>query len=100
MEVEDVLRGLGAEAVGAFGRLAPALGAVRQERLDGAVLDARLDGETVEEVAAALISRGVPVLLTTGYESAQLPPDLRHLPRLRKPFGHAELREMIEQACR
>ena len=64
MDVEDVLRALGAEVVGPFGRLEPALGAVQREDLDGAVLDVRLDGDTIEPVAAVLVSRGVPVLLT------------------------------------
>ena len=100
MEVEDILRALGAEVVGPFGRLEPALGAVQKEVLDGAVLDVRLDGETSEQVAAELVSRGVPVLLTTGYEGEQLPPDLRHLPRLRKPFDERDLRDMLEQAYR
>lgn len=100
MEVEDVLRALGAEVVGPFGRLAPALGAVQKEDIHGAVLDVRLDGETSEEVAAVLVSRGLPVLLTTGYEGEQLPPVLRHLPRLRKPFDERDLRDMLEQAYR
>ena len=85
MEVEDILRALGAEVVGPFGRVEPALGAVQKEVLDGAVLDVRLDGETSEQVAADLVSRGVPVLLTTGYEAEQLPPALRHLPRFASP---------------
>ena len=59
-----------------------------------------LDGETSEEIAAVLVSRGVPVLLTTGYEGEQLPPVLRHLPRLRKPFDESDLRDMLEQAYR
>ena len=100
MEVEDVLRDLGAEVIGPFARLEPALRAAHREELHGAVLDVRLDGETVEEVAAALVSRGVPVLLTTGYEGAQLPPVLQHLPRLRKPFDERALRDMVEQAYR
>jgi DNA-binding LytR/AlgR family response regulator len=98
MELEDILLALGAEVVGPFGRLEPALGAVQKEVLDGAVLDVQLDGETSERVAAELVSRGVPVLLTTGYESEQLPPELRHLPRLRKPFDERDLRDMLEQA--
>jgi CheY-like chemotaxis protein len=60
MEVEDVLRDLGAEVVGPFARLEPALGVVHREKLDGAVLDVRLNGDTIEPVAAVLISRGVP----------------------------------------
>ena len=48
MEVEDILRALGAEVVGPFRRLEPALGAVQKE-VHGAVLDVQLDGETSEE---------------------------------------------------
>jgi DNA-binding NtrC family response regulator len=100
IEVADVIRDLGAEIVGPFARLEPALRAAHHEELHGAVLDVRLGGETIEQVAAALVSRGVPVLLTTGYESAQLPSGLQHLPCLRKPFDERDLRDMIEQAYR
>jgi len=100
MEVEGVLRDLGAEVVGPFGRLEPALGAANRETLSGAILDVRLDGDTVDQVAAALVLRGVPVLLTTGYEREQLPPSLRELPRLAKPFDERTLRDVIKQAYR
>jgi hypothetical protein len=98
MEVEGVIRALGADVVGPFGRLEPALRAVHREDFGGAVLDVRLAGETIEPVVALLVSRGVPVLLTTGYESEQLPRDLRHLPRLRKPFDEMDLRVILEKA--
>jgi len=98
LEIEDVLRAAGADVVGPFGRLEPALGAVREEKLDGAVLDVRLDGVTIEEVAAMLAARRVHVLLITGYESEQLPSDLRHLPRLSKPFDERELLTVLQQA--
>ena len=100
MEVEDMLRDLGAEVVGPFGRLEPALAAVHREELHGAVLDVKLDGDTTDQLAAALVSKGIPVLLTTGFESEQLPPTLQELPRLGKPFDEQELRDMIEQAYR
>ena len=99
-EVEDLLLGWGAKVVGPFGRLEPALAAAHREAIDGAVLDVWIDGETIERVAAVLVLRKLPVLLTTGYESEQLPPDLRHLPRLQKPFDKRDLRRMLEQAYR
>jgi two-component system, response regulator PdtaR len=95
MEVEDILRSLGAEVVGPFPRLHPAFQAVRHEELHGAVLDVRLDGETINDLAALLVARGVPVLLMTGYGTDQLPPELRHLPRLQKPFAEDELRALV-----
>ena len=97
MELEDMLRGLGAEVVGPFGRLAPAIEAVQRERLHGAVLDVRLDGESIVKVAEMLDARGVPVVLTTGYRREQLPPSLQHLPRLRKPFNEEELKGLLAQ---
>jgi two-component system, response regulator PdtaR len=97
MEVEDVLLELGAEVVGPFAQLEPALRAAHEEELHGAVLDVRLDGETTEPVAHLLVARGVPVLLATGYDDEQLPPDLRNLPRLRKPFDTRELRARVVQ---
>jgi DNA-binding NtrC family response regulator len=98
MEVQDLLTDLGAEVVGPFGHLAPAFDAVNREQLHGALLDVRLDGETIDEIAEALVARGVPVLLTTGYEKAQLPPSLQHLPRVRKPYDERELRGLLERA--
>ena len=45
-----------------------------------------------------LVARGVPVLLATGYEKAQLAPSLQHLPRVRKPYDEKELRGVLERA--
>jgi CheY-like chemotaxis protein len=100
MEVQDLLTELGAEVVGPFGRLAPAVEAVNREQLHGALLDVRLDGETIDAIAEALVARGVPVLLATGYEKAQLPPSLQHLPMVRKPYDEKELRGLLERAYR
>jgi DNA-binding response OmpR family regulator len=100
MEVEDVLLELGAEVIGPFAQLKPALQAAHEEELHGAVLDVRLDSETTEQVACLLVARSVPVLLATGYDDEQLPPDLRNLPRLRKPFDPQELRAQAVHAYR
>jgi two-component SAPR family response regulator len=97
MELEQILGSLGAEVVGPFGRLEPALAVMRHEGVDGAVLDVRLDGAMISEVAAPLIGRGVPIVLTTGYERDQLPPELRALPLVRKPFTEQALRQAVEQ---
>jgi two-component SAPR family response regulator len=100
MELEQILSGLGAEVVGPFGRLEPALDVMQREGVDGAVLDVRLDGAMISEVAAPLIGRGVPIVLTTGYERDQLPPELRALPLVRKPFSEQALRQAVEQMFR
>jgi DNA-binding response OmpR family regulator len=90
-EIAELLRGDGAEVVGPFARVQPALEAIKREKIDGAVLDVRLDGETSEGLAVLLLARRVPVLLVTGYEPDQLPPGLRGLSCLRKPFSPDDL---------
>jgi CheY-like chemotaxis protein len=99
-DVEETMTSLGAEVVGPFGRVEPALAVARAERLDGAVLDVRLDGDTVFRVAEALLARGVPIILTTGYEEDQLPGYLRGVPRLRKPYDRQALRRLARCAYR
>jgi DNA-binding response OmpR family regulator len=94
-EIAELLRGGGIEVVGAFARVQPALEAVNRETIDGAVLDVRLDGETSERLAALLVACGVPVLLVTGYEPDQMPPGVRGLPCLRKPFSPDDLLQAL-----
>lgn len=89
-----------AAALGVAALAVSALVTMSREQLHGALLDVRLDGETIDEVAEALVARGVPVLLATGYEKAQLPPSLQHLPRVRKPYDEEELRRLLERAYR
>ncbi|MGK7295350.1 MAG: hypothetical protein ACNS61_05875 [Candidatus Wenzhouxiangella sp. M2_3B_020] len=45
----------------------------RVERLDGAMLDVNLRGETSFELADMLLERGVPVLFTSGYDRGVVP---------------------------
>jgi DNA-binding response OmpR family regulator len=97
IEVEDVLRDLGADVVGPFARLGPAFDWLGRGQVHGAVLDVRLNGDTTEGLAALLVSRRVPVLVASGYGTEQLPVELRELPRLRKPFTEPELRARVMQ---
>ncbi|MBV8833563.1 MAG: response regulator [Hyphomicrobiales bacterium] len=89
MELEDLISSLGGEAVGPFGRVAHAIEALRHERIDGAVLDVRLDGETTFQIADVLLQAAHPILFVTGVVSA-IPERYQQVPRLRKPFGVTE----------
>jgi DNA-binding response OmpR family regulator len=95
-EMAELLRDRGAEILGPFARVQPALTAVKRDPVHAALLDVRLDGETSESLASVLTARGVPVLLVTGYERAQLPVGMRSLPSLRKPFSPAGLLAAVE----
>jgi CheY-like chemotaxis protein len=61
------------------------------ERIDGAVLDINLRGETVFPVADALQVRGVPFVFATGYDDGLVPARYRDVPRWEKPFDYENL---------
>lgn len=91
LHVEDVMTGLGFEVVGPIPTLEQALDIARSEPLDGAVLDVNLAGTYVFPLAEELALRGVPFIMTTGYEAFSVPESLRDRPRLQKPVREAEL---------
>lgn len=92
--IEQTLLGFGCHIVGPVPRLNQAVALAQTESLDGAVLDVNLNGTPVFPVATTLRARGIPFILTTGYEAAALPEAFRDCPRLRKPFSAEELRNM------
>jgi CheY-like chemotaxis protein len=95
MELEDLISSLGGEAVGPFGRVADALEALRRERVDGAVLDVRLDGDTTFQIADVLLQAANPILFVTGAVSS-IPERYRQVPRLHKPFDDTEFARLAK----
>ncbi len=82
----------GCDVVGPTPRVASALSLLAVQRLDGALLDVNVNGEMCFPVIAALQAKHVPIILLTGYDSRKvLPPHLRDLPRLAKPFDAPQL---------
>ncbi|HVZ13080.1 MAG TPA: response regulator [Bauldia sp.] len=65
--VEDMLVQLGALVVGPAASVARALVLCETESVDAAVLDVNVRGEMIDDVAALLAGRGVPLVLATGY---------------------------------
>ena len=91
-EVAHALEGEGAVVIGPAPTVAQLLALLEaEERIDGAVLDVNLNGEMVWPAVPALLARGVPVLLATGYDAAVVPADYAHLPRCAKPVAMADL---------
>lgn len=85
MLIDDVLKEAGCQVVGPMPRLAAALNAASNERLDGAVLDINLAGELVSPVADRLTERGVPFIFLTGYGWHMLPERFHSRPLVTKP---------------
>jgi hypothetical protein len=66
--------------------------------LDGAVLDVNLRGAQVFRALPRLLARGLPVVLSSGYEAAAvLPPEFRHLPLLVKPYEASQLAAKLRE---
>ncbi|MGH6895389.1 MAG: response regulator [Geminicoccaceae bacterium] len=99
MELEALLERRGCTVLGPVPSVGQALAMLDGEPPDVALLDVNLKGERATPVAAALIGRGVPFVLITGYSRLQLTePELRHAPRIDKPVTCRDLRRAVAQA--
>lgn len=98
-EIATVLGDAGAEALGPVPRIADALRLLAAEsRIDGALLDVNLGGEAVWPVVDALLARGVPVVLASGYDASAIPATYAHLPRCQKPATGHDLASALARA--
>jgi DNA-binding LytR/AlgR family response regulator len=97
LELAEILKEVGCEAVGPAGTPEGALRLIDAVRLDGAFLDANLRGHPVGEVAAALTRHGVPFAFVTGYGRESLPAAFQAVTMLNKPCRPEEL---VEQAAK
>jgi light-regulated signal transduction histidine kinase (bacteriophytochrome) len=99
--LELVFDNLGWTMVGPATRVPKALALVNTESFDAALLDVNLDGEMAWDVAAALQARGIPFVLSTGYEIDKLLPEsLKGSKFVRKPYDLAELENSILEALK
>lgn len=92
MDIEATLQQLGCELVGPVATVAEVERLAESADLDGAVLDVNLRGEQVFRALPRLLERGLPVLLSSGYDETTLFPDeFRKLPVLVKPYEPGQL---------
>lgn len=64
----------------------------------GAILDLNLGGEPAFPVADALIELGVPLIFTTGYDSAAIPERFASVPTCEKPISIARVTAALSGA--
>jgi CheY-like chemotaxis protein len=79
------------------GSASEALDIVEGRPLDAALLDANLNGRSVDDIAAALTRRGVPFAFVTGYGRENLPQGFGTATLLAKPFSQPQLLEVAIQ---
>ncbi len=99
MLVEDALEDAGFGVIGPVRSVSQALEVLETEEPDAAVLDLNLAGENSVAVADALVARGIPFVVATGYGAAGLPAAHRQALVLPKPYDPADLIAMLTRLC-
>ena len=99
--LELVFDSFGWTMVGPAARVHTALALINSETFDAVLLDVNLDGEMSWAVAAALQTRGIPFVFSTGYEiSKLLPESLKGSKFIKKPYNVTELENVILDAIK
>ena len=93
--IEDILLDSGCDIAGTASSLAEALDKVETLAFDFAIVDVNLNGLQSAPVAEALIERGIPFVLATGYGTTGLSKSFPGVPMLQKPFLGAELEQTL-----
>lgn len=96
--IEDMLMDLGCEVAASAANLGKASQLARTVRVDFALLDLNLHGESAAPIAAILRDRGIPFIFSTGYGASGIAPGFDRYPLLAKPFDLADLQNKISAA--
>lgn len=97
MLLEDMLTDLGHEVVAIVGHMERATELVAEAEIDLAILDVNLNGQETFPLASTLMSRGVPFVFATGYDSTSLPESFQKTPVLQKPYQQRILERVLRE---
>lgn len=97
LDLETMLQDEGCTVLGPATTVEQALVQIACNEFDLAILDANLNGRSVERVAEALRSKGVPFLFATGYGPDSLPAGWKTQSMLSKPFSNAQLIQALSE---
>ena len=96
--IKRMLEKCGCVVLGPISTVEDGLTAVREQHIDGALLDINIIGGTSARVAEELQSRGCPIMFITGYGSPRMLPDsLTSVRRLNKPIEASQLAEALRE---
>jgi DNA-binding response OmpR family regulator len=93
--VEAAVSEIGAECVGPFARLEPALIAASTEPLDGALIDIALADGDAYRIASALATRRIPFGFVTAYSRSEVDRRWADRPYVAKPFMEADVHRLV-----
>lgn len=91
LDESSILQDEGCLVFGPATTVDQALVHIASNQFDLAVLDANLNGRSVERIAEALAAKGVPFLFASGYGPESLPKGWATHPLLEKPFSGPQL---------
>jgi DNA-binding response OmpR family regulator len=100
MMLESALTDAGCDVVGPCSSLVEANSAIDLGKLDGAILDINLRGETSFGIARTLMMQHVPIVVVSGYTPDVLPGDVKIESFHEKPFQSAAIMCSLADAIR
>lgn len=95
MDIVATLTEAGCKVVGPAATVETAEKLIATEEIDAALLDANLDGRSVETIAVKLTRNRIPFAFLTGYEREALPEAFREAPLISKPFTRSAAIDML-----
>ncbi len=99
---EDTRRALetaGATVLGPCRSASQAEALAKQTKPHCAIVDVNLGGGPNFEPARHFLAQGVPILITTGYDSSIIPEELRQYPCFQKPIQASKIVAAVSQLC-
>lgn len=100
MMMHDLLSEFGFSVLGPIGDLDGALAAALDQPLDAAVLDVNLNGSPIYPVADQLLSRGLPFVFITGYDTESIGARYPGVGVIQKPIDPETLRVTLSGLLR
>lgn len=99
-DIRRTLLNAGASVIGPISTIEKAIEAVETDDFDYAIIDLNLHGNSAAPVAERLVSLGRSFAIATGYGSSEVPPHLKAVPRIEKPFDPpAVLQTLTQLGC-
>jgi len=99
MQMQLLVEDLGFEVVGPHGAVAPAMADVISDKVDCALLDLNLGGETSLAVADALAAKLLPFALTSGSNASDLKPRFPGRMVFMKPVDENQVRKFLTEVA-
>ncbi|MGX8008926.1 response regulator [Mesorhizobium sp. ORM8.1] len=89
------LKSAGHRVVGPVPSVKAALDHIAREKIDAALLDIQLNGETSYRIAESLQEKSIPFAFVTGYGTSEIPARFAAVPVVQKPVAADGLTDVV-----